>query len=265
VVEWRRRVAVTGGRLDVEVSAPAEGDFVLTALMLTRVAPHIGHRPPLRVVAGQPLALGASITSPEPLASVAVHYRLAEEGVFAVARMGVVDKAGRSQVRRFRASIDVPTEATVFEYYVAATDARGTVTCWPAAGERGPRRVHAGSAAAGPPEIAHEPVKRARPGEPIEVRVEVRAAAPLARVTLLYRNVNQMQTHDRAEMVAVGTQLEDAGGAATGIYTATIPAEHVSIEWDVMYHVEAVDVLGNGAIFPGLAAGTPYVIVPVER
>jgi hypothetical protein len=32
-----------------------------------------------------------------------------------------------------------------------------------------------------------------------------------------------------------------------------------------MYHLEAVDVLGNAAFFPGLGAGTPYVVLPVRR
>ena len=50
-----------------------------------------------------------------------------------------------------------------------------------------------------------------------------------------------------------------------GCYAASIPAAHVTAEWDLMYHLEAVDVLGNAAFFPGLEAGTPYVVTTVAR
>ncbi|HEU5315331.1 MAG TPA: hypothetical protein VFX49_04435, partial [Chloroflexota bacterium] len=46
IIEWRELVRVTNGRLDVEIRAGARDDFILTGLVVTRVAPHIGHRPP---------------------------------------------------------------------------------------------------------------------------------------------------------------------------------------------------------------------------
>ena len=52
---------------------------------------------------------------------------------------------------------------------------------------------------------------------------------------------------------------------ASDTYTATIPADHVSIEWDLMYHLEVLDALGSHTIHPGLTAPAPYVIVPIER
>jgi hypothetical protein len=94
---------------------------------------------------------------------------------------------------------------------------------------------------------------------------------------LHYRNLNQMQTHDLLPLLP---EQERAGGlapAAEGVdvteygegrvidLLATIPGEHVDPRWDLMYHLEAVDVLGNGAFFPGLEAGTPYVVLPVRR
>jgi hypothetical protein len=81
-----------------------------------------------------------------------------------------------------------------------------------------------------------------------------------------------MQTHDRLEMERVPDQEEQDRQPGThlstvtsAVFQATIPAEHVSPEWDLMYHLEAVDVLGNAAFYPGLEAGTPYIVVPVTR
>ena len=127
-----------------------------------------------------------------------------------------------------------------------------------AEGSTAPRCVYVGDTRV-PPEITHEPIRSAMPGAPLEVRAGVRAGAPLARVTLYYRNLNQMATHDQLPMLPL-----DADGTRH-VVTATIPAAHVTREWDLMYHLEAVDVLGNATFFPGLVAGTPYIVVSVTR
>ena len=127
--------------------------------------------------------------------------------------------------------------------------------------------MHAGASTT-PPRVRHAPISHAAPGQPIEIRAIITADAPIARATLLYRNLNQFQTHDRIDLVPT------VPGSDT--YTATIPAEHVSIEWDLMYHLEVVDALGNATIHPGLhaggpdgpahpAGGAPYVVVSVAR
>ncbi len=102
------------------------------------------------------------------------------------------------------------------EYFLAAVDSSGVPVYWPIRGEQAPRRVYVG-ASTSPPEVEHDPVTRARPGESIEIRARVSGRAPLARVTLLYRNVNQFQTHDRLVMTAL-----DPGSCT---YAATIPGD----------------------------------------
>jgi hypothetical protein len=171
--------------------------------------------------------------------------------------------AARPTDHRFLARIEIPPGASALEYYLEATDARGTTSTWPPEGRAAPRRVHAGHATT-PPAIEHEPVRTAAPGAPLAIRARITAGAPLARATLHYRNVNQMQNHDRLEMARTdGPATVD--DATAGDYLATIPAAHITPEWDVMYHLEAVDVLGNAAFYPGLTAGTPYVVAAVDR
>jgi hypothetical protein len=90
-----------------------------------------------------------------------------------------------------------------------------------------------------------------------------------------------MQTHDLLPLLpeqdgvaetagglppaAERVEATEAGEGREVDLVATIPGEHVDPRWDLMYHLEAVDVLGNGAFFPGLEAGTPYVVLPVRR
>ena len=45
-------------------------------------------------------------------------------------------------------------------------------------------------------------------------------------------------------------------------YEATIPAEHIDPQWDLMYFIEALDRSGNGKVYPDLEKETPYIIVP---
>jgi hypothetical protein len=274
IVELRQRVVVSAGRLDVEVSAPPQGDWLLTGLVITRVAPHIGHRPPGRACPGEPLAIRATVTGPEPVSRVEVHYRYADDAPFARQTLRPViaedEQRGGAPVR-FAGAVEVPPEAMLVDYYLEAVDASGNVTTWRPEGSAAPRRVYAGRSTT-PPLVEHEPIRSALPGEPLEIRARVTASAPLRRVTLHYRNVNQMQTHDRLEMERVPDPNEQDWRSGTGpsavtsaLFHATIPAEHVTAEWDLMYHLEAVDVLGNAAFYPGLEAGTPYIIVPVAR
>ena len=74
-----------------------------------------------------------------------------------------------------------------------------------------------------------------------------------------------MQTHNRVPMEWVPDAPTRAG--ESGSVSATIPAEQITTRWDVMYHLEAVDVLGNAAFSPGQASenGVPYVVVSVAR
>jgi len=46
-----------------------------------------------------------------------------------------------------------------------------------------------------------------------------------------------------------------------GKYQATIPASEITETWDLMYYIEAVNILGNGTFFPDREMETPYVVV----
>ncbi|HEX2325270.1 MAG TPA: hypothetical protein VHQ00_07705, partial [Chloroflexota bacterium] len=215
IVERRQRVQVSAGRLDVEVSAPPQGDWLLTALLVTRVAPHIGHLPPPCARPARPLPLRATVSGPEPLRAVAVRYRYGADGPFQTLPLAPVPEpdapaTGAPPGPRYVVELTPPAEATLCEYYLEAEDVQGTRVTWPPSGPLGPRRLHVGEAGS-PPRIAHSPPPPATPGQPLPIRARVSAGAPLARVTLHYRNLNQMQTHDLLPLLP---EPEPAGGLA---------------------------------------------------
>jgi hypothetical protein len=51
----------------------------------------------------------------------------------------------------------------------------------------------------------------------------------------------------------------------TGLYTAQIPGSFITPEWDLIYFIEALDIHGNGRMYPDLETDTPYIIVSVAR
>jgi hypothetical protein len=144
--------------------------------------------------------------------------------------------------------VAIPATATSLTYQIIATDALGNQTIWPVDDVRSvpvatERR---------PPVIAHQPVLGARAGQAIEVCATVTSTAPLRDVTLYYRNLNQKEPLIPLVLTGDGQH-----------YRGTIPAEDVIAGWDLLYFIEAVDVLGEATVFPALETPPPYVVVPV--
>ena len=149
------------------------------------------------------------------------------------------------------------TGRTLVEYYLKRWTLRAPPPPGPRPGALSPHRVNAGSARVRAERSSTLRLVSRSPGSRLRSVPASRPVRRCARVTLRYRKQNQMQTHERVEMVPTSTD--------PCAFVATIPGAHVSVEWDLMYHVEAVDALGRASFFPGLSAGTPYIIVPVDR
>lgn len=87
-----------------------------------------------------------------------------------------------------------------------------------------------------------------------KVRAKVTAPAGVRWIRLRYRHVNQKEDYETLPMTEEGT---------SGIYSASIPGEFITAQWDLMYYVEIVDGHGTGKIYPDLEHDTPYVIQSV--
>ena len=71
-----------------------------------------------------------------------------------------------------------------------------------------------------------------------------------------YRGLTQFEDYRTLDMAPKGQD---------GLYEATIPANQIAPEWDLMYLIEAMDGAGNGCIHPDLEKETPYIVVQLER
>jgi len=107
-----------------------------------------------------------------------------------------------------------------------------------------------------PPITHHRPLASTPAGEPLTVRARVIDTSGVKWVRLRYRPVTQFEDYRELAMIPTGAADE---------YAATIPASDVPREWDLMYFVESMDMVGNGCIWPDLAVAAPYVVVKTRK
>lgn len=107
-----------------------------------------------------------------------------------------------------------------------------------------------------PPVVDHRPITSAQAGKPLTVQVAVRDPSGVQWVRLRYRGVNQQYDYQTLAMLPAGEK---------DYHQATIPAEHIAPEWDLMYFIEVMDGSGNGKIYPDLNTDTPYIVVRLAR
>lgn len=107
-----------------------------------------------------------------------------------------------------------------------------------------------------PPAVQHERVTRARPGEPVSIRVRATDASGIRSLRLRYRPVAPSEPYQTLDLQPIG---------AEGEFVGTVPGNFIVPERDFMYFIEAIDVAGNGTLWPDLAKESPYVIVKVAR
>jgi hypothetical protein len=102
----------------------------------------------------------------------------------------------------------------------------------------------------------HEPIISIPAGKPLAVNVQVSAPAGIKWVRLRYRSVNQDLPYETLQMVPTGNQDS---------YQATVPADQIDPEYDLMYFIEAMDNNGRGTIYPDLNSETPYRFIKLIR
>ena len=93
-------------------------------------------------------------------------------------------------------------------------------------------------------------------GEPLRIVARATAASGLRSLRLRYRHVTQYEDYLTLDMRPTGRPDE---------YEATIPADFVIPQWDLMYFIEAIDRAGNGAHLPDFQREAPYVFVHLRR
>jgi hypothetical protein len=103
--------------------------------------------------------------------------------------------------------------------------------------------------------ITHTAVETVEAGQPVTVTVDIDAPAGIKWVRLQYRSVNQYRDFEMLPM-SVGD---------THSFRATIPAEKIDTQYDLMYLIEMMDHNNKGFIYPDANKETPYRIVRLKQ
>ncbi len=103
------------------------------------------------------------------------------------------------------------------------------------------------------PRVDHEPITSAAPDVDLTISAKVSCKAPLGKVILHYRRLDQTADWQQVAMTKSGDQ-----------YRATIPGREISKRFDFQYYVEALLAEGGGTLWPSWEKGPPYVVVKVK-
>jgi len=107
-----------------------------------------------------------------------------------------------------------------------------------------------------PPTVEQDRTTVAPVGEPLRIVARAKDDSGIRSLRLRYRHVTQYEDYLTLDMQPTGRPDE---------YSATIPADFITAQWDVMYFIEAVDRAGNGTHWPDFLREPPYVFVHLRR
>lgn len=213
---------VTDGRLTLEF----DGDWFISALVVTPAEPAIAHCP-----------LGSVFGGEKPLLSCTA-YGGTPEAVF-------TDKDGNERrvtmEKEYPHVYYCPLDESAVSYKLV-NGAASTDTCTIRRFTEKP--VY---------HIIHEAVSRAYEGEDLPVSVKAACSNGIRRVELCYGRLDQTQPMERVEMKK-----------ANEGYEAVIPGEYITAEWDMLYYFEITGEDGSGLIYPDFRERTPYYIVEIN-
>lgn len=267
---------MTGSRFSnfrLKFSPSPGADFILTGITFTRIEPHIAHVPIRRIMPGKELVFKATVTlPPQVLQPVKDSLSIARGTTSTIeppdkitgVRLYYSTDSGKSYQ-----AIDMQSEEGIIYtcrlpgsevldgdnlYYFEASDSIGQTVHHPRNSRNDVYRITV-SADRTPPRIEHTPIDKWDPGKPLLVKVKAEDPAGIERIVLYYRQTRQ------AMQYSVITMQPDE----SGIYSAVVPGQMITKEFDFMYYFEAVDKVGNGVFLPNPDSTDPHLIVKVKR
>jgi hypothetical protein len=276
LVEARFNFNMVGNRFStfrLKLSAAPGSDFIINALTITRLEPHIAHLPLRRALPGKELVMKATVTLPpkivEPekdslsIARGTTSTVLPPEKIESVRLVYSGDGGKTNRTIEMRSQDSVIYEAIIpagevrageIWYHLEAGDSIGQVVSLPAAlSAECFYRIDV-SQDRTPPTVDHAPWKECDAGVPLEIQARVSDQSAVAKVLLYYRPTRQTMEYSVIPMTSKGDK-----------YSAVIPGPAITKEFDIMYYIEAVDEHGNGVFYPNPEKEQPYEVVKVRR
>jgi hypothetical protein len=239
---------VRQNRMHMMIASESTGVATLSRMTMLRVEPRIAHVPMRRFVPGKDVTLKTTVAGENGIRSVQVFWR---------------DVSGRYSIREMNKfglltyELAIPTAECHADgnYFIVATDNKGRISTYPENGRAKPiaiKPLRTGQLLS----VTHEPIRSARPNEPLRITAIAKASAGIRHVLVRYRGVTQFQDYYALDMLPTGRP---------GEYMAEIPAMHIVSQFDFMYFFEIFDNDDNGRIFPDEAKETPYIVVKLDR
>jgi hypothetical protein len=232
-------ITVTGGSLAIDFVPGPGKDWLVSGLVVTRRAPHIGHAPFPTVAPGTRINLRCTVTSPDAIDRATLIYTIRGGKPVSVPLTGY-----RTD---FSADLKLPDQSRGREvlYWITAADSRGGEGRWPA---QGAHLLRLGRDSE-PPQILHDAPPSCEPGKPLHLTVAIHDRSPLASARLYYRHLTQEEDYRVIELRLTG-----------GKGVAVIPGDFVIPRYDLQYYFEAVDRMGKGSFYPDPDRAAPYIV-----
>ena len=244
-VERTLEASAIRGKLKVLLDHATSADAYGSTMVVTRIDPVIAHVPVARLAPGQDLKLRATVAGTAPIVNVRVY--------FGDARRGFTMTELQGGGPRYEGTIPAAKLRAGMSYFLEATDSSGRISTFPEEGRANPISVLV-TRDDEPPTLHHTPILSAEPLKPLRITAHVEDSSGVKWVHLRYRGVSQFQDFKTLEMLPTGGGNE---------YEATIPAQDLNPQFDLMYLFEVMDNAGNGKIYPDMAKETPYIVVNV--
>lgn len=257
----------------LKLSAAAGADFILNAFTITRFEPHVAHLPVGRALPGKDLTLKATVTLPQKIeegpkdslsiargttSTIVPPERIERVTLFYSTdggrNYGKLDMSAKDGVVYAATIPAADVRKGELRYYLESEDSIGQIVRLPkTSGPDSYFRTRV-SLDRTPPVVTHIRPISAQPGQPLEIKAKVADQSSIAAVRLYYRPTRQNMEYTVLSMTPQG-----------GEYSAKIPGNAITKEFDIMYYLEAIDEHGNGVFFPNPDIEQPYVVVKVLR
>jgi hypothetical protein len=260
----------------IRFSADPGADFIVNALMFTRVEPHIDHVPVRKANPDQDINISASVSLPPapndeyPLTSLGIITSNASTLAIPDDIVRVTLKYSTETANEFR-SLDMRPSASgppvygasilagvvksgEIRYYLEAEDSTGHQVRLPSADAADPYFRIDVTRDRTAPAVRHSAITQQSPGQPLLIKAMVADESGISKVLLYYRPTRQTMEYSVVMMDGHGDE-----------YTATIPGSMITKAYDIMYYIEAFDKHGNACLYPDPEVAQPYLVVKVER
>ena len=241
-----RKVEIRNKQLRIDFQPAKESDWIISGLILTRIAPRIGHLFADNALKGKNLAIQVTITSVAPVQAVQLVYKIKKDSCYRTTIM--------SRKKDLIWSAKIPgaeLKCDEIQYFIKVEDVEGNVSSLPEEGKKNPFYTKLIGEYTDPRIIEHERILSHQSHKPLSLQVKVNNNPSVLDIKMHYRKVDQNEEFKTVSMKKDGERE----------YVGIIPVRELDSLYDMMYYFEVLDRSGNGTFYPDPFSQGRYFIV----